>query len=241
MNTTKNPNVTNRTTAILVGVLFIIGTAAGVLSVICLNPIQYHPDYLVQAAENQNQVILGALAVLTMGLSLAIVPVLMFPVSKKYNEPLALGYVVFRGGLETVTYLGMVTCWLVLIPLGQEYVQAGAPAAPYFQTMGALILGAQDSINTLLIIVFSLGALMLYAVLYPSKLIPRWISGWGFVAILLHFSTAFLVMFRIADINSPILTMMNLPIFFQEMVMAVWLIVKGFNPSAIAAGSAKQI
>ena len=238
---TKNPCVTHRTTAILVGVLFIIGTAAGVLSVICLNPIQYHPDYLVQAAEHQNRVTLGALAILTMGLSLAIVPVLMFPISKRYNEPLALGYVVFRGGLETVTYLGMVTCWLVLILLGREYVQAGAPAASYFQTMGTLVLGAQDSISTILIIIFSLDALMLYAVLYPSKLIPRWISGWGFVAIVLHLSTAFLVLFGLADINSSIVSIMNLPIFLQEMVMAVWLIVKGFNPSTIAAGTAKQI
>ena len=238
---TKNPCVTHRTTAILVGVLFIIGTAAGVLSVICLNPIQYHPDYLVQAAEHQNRVTLGALAILTMGLSLAIVPVLMFPISKRYNEPLALGYVVFRGGLETVTYLGMVTCWLVLILLGREYVQAGAPAASYFQTMGTLVLGAQDSISTILIIIFSLDALMLYAVLYPSKLIPRWISGWGFVAIVLHLSTAFLVLFGLADINSSIVSIVNLPIFLQEMVMAVWLIVKGFNPSAIAAGAAEQI
>ena len=235
---TKNPCVTHRTTAILVGVLFIIGTAAGVLSVICLNPIQYHPDYLVQAAEHQNRVTLGALAILTMGLSLAIVPVLMFPISKRYNEPLALGYVVFRGGLETVTYLGMVTCWLVLILLGREYVQAGAPAASYFQTMGTLVLGAQGSISTILIIIFSLDALMLYAVLYPSKLIPRWISGWGFVAIVLHLSTAFLVLFGLADINSSIVSIVNLPIFLQEMVMAVWLIVKGFNPSAIAAGCA---
>jgi hypothetical protein len=217
-------------------VLFIIGTAAGVLSVVCLNPIQYHPDYLVQAAENQNRVILGALAILTMGLSLAIVPVLMFPVLKKYNKPLALGYVVFRGGLETVTYIGMATCWLALVLLGQEYVQAGAPEGSYFQTMGTLVLGAQDSISTLLIIIFSLDALMLYAVLYPSKLIPRWISGWGFVAILLHLSTAFLILFGLADINSSIVSMMNLPIFLQEMVMAAWLIIKGFNPSAIASG-----
>ena len=236
---TKNPCVTHRTTAILVGVLFIIGTAAGVLSVICLNPIQYHPDYLVQAAEHQNRVTLGALAILTMGLSLAIVPVLMFPISKRYNEPLALGYVVFRGGLETVTYLGMVTCWLVLILLGREYVQAGAPAASYFQTMGTLVLGAQDSISTILIIIFSLDALMLYAVLYPSKLIPRWISGWGFVAIVLHLSTAFLVLFGLADINSSIVSIVNLPIFLQEMVMAVWLIAKGFDPAAVKALEAR--
>lgn len=239
MNTTKkNPQVTDRMTAFLVGVLFIIGTAAGVLSVICLNPIQNHPDFLVNTAENPNRVILGTLFILTMGFSLAIIPVLMFPVLKKYQENLALGYVVFRGGLETVTYIGLAICWLILVLLSQSFVQAGTPQASYFQTIGNLVLGAQDSINTMLIIVFALGALMLYAVLYRSKLIPRWVSVWGLIAIIMHLSTAFILMFGLTDVNSPIITIINLPIFLQEMVMAVWLIVKGFNSAAITSGTA---
>jgi hypothetical protein len=90
-----------------------------------------------------------------------------------------------------------------------------------------------------LIIVFSLGALILYYLFYQSKLIPRWISGWGFFAIILHLATGFLIMFRLISPMSTITIVMNLPILFQEMVMAVWLIVKGFNPSAIVSESAK--
>ena len=90
------------------------------------------------------------------------------------------------------------------------------------------------------IIVFSLGALMLYYLLYQSKLIPRWISGWGFIAI--HIVSSY-VTFLICSISSvpfsTIKVVLNLPIGLQEMVMAVWLIVKGFNPSAIASLSAK--
>lgn len=236
--TEENPQVTHRMTAILVGFLFIIGTAAGVLSVICLNPIQNHPDLLVNTAENSKRVILGTLFILTMGFSLSVIPVLMFPVLKKYQDALALGYVVFRGGLETVTYIGLAICWLVLVLLSQSFVQAGATSASYFQILGDLVLGTQDLINTMLIIVFSLGALMLYAVLYQSKLIPRWLSGWGFIAILMHLSTAFILIFGFTDVNSPIITIINLPIFLQEMVMAVWLIGKGFNLAAITSGTA---
>jgi hypothetical protein len=92
----------------------------------------------------------------------------------------------------------------------------------------------------MLIIVFSLNALMLYTVFYQSRLIPRWISIWGFIAILLHLTTAFLLLFGIVE-SSDMSTLMafNFLILIQEMVMAVWLIVKGFNPAAIARQAAQ--
>ena len=232
---------TNRKTAIIVGVLFIIGTVAGILSVVFTSSILNAPDYLMKVSANENKIIIGALFVLVMGFALAMVPVMMFPIFKKHNEALALGYVVFRGALETVTYIASVICWLFLLILSQEYVKAGAPDASHFQTLGALLLKGNDSINTILVIVFSLGALMLYYLFYQSKLIPRWISGWGFIAILLHLVTGFLILFHLQSPFSTINIVMNLPIFLQEMVMAVWLIGKGFNPSAIASGSIKQI
>jgi hypothetical protein len=235
MNTTKgNPYETNRNTAVIVGVLFIIGTVAGILSVVFTQPVMNAQDYLAAVMSNENQVIIGSLFILTMGLALAMVPVVLFPLLKKFNEVLALGYVVFRGALETVTYLAMVVCWLLMVSLTQGYV--GTPSASAFQNLGALLLQVQDAINLMLIIVFSLGALMLYYLLYTSKLIPRWISVWGVIAILLHLSTSFLDMFGLMTASMSGGTfVLNFPIFLQEMVMAVWLIVKGFNPSAIAS------
>jgi hypothetical protein len=176
-----------------------------------------------------------------MGLVLAMVPVMMFPILKKHHEAFALGYVVFRGGLETVTYIVNVISLLLLIPLSQEYVQAGSPDASNFQALGRLLLEADFQINPILKIVFSLGALMFYYVLYQSQLIPRWLSGWGFIGAALHLTAGVFVMFGwLTDV--PVLGILwDLPIAMQEMVMAVWLIVKGFNASAIASESAKQI
>ena len=123
----------------------------------------------------------------------------------------------------------------MLIVLSQEYVKAEAPAASYFQTLGTLLLAGHEALNTVLIIIFSLGALMLYTAFYRSRTIPRWLSVWGFIAILLHLSTAMLIVFRFATPTSEIIVAVNLPIFLQEMVMAVWLIAKGFDSTAIAA------
>ena len=226
-------------TAAVVGVLFIIGTVAGVLSVVVTQPILGDPDYLIKISANENQIVTGALLVLTMGFALAMVPVMLFPILKRHNEVLALGYVVFRGALETVAYIAMVICWLFLIVLSHEYVAAGASNLSYFQTLGAVFSKGNDSISNILVIIFSLDALILYYLLYRSKLVPRWISVWGFIAILLHFSTAFLMMFHLLNPGfSATVDIINLPIFLQEMVMAVWLIAKGFNPSAVAFGVA---
>jgi len=227
-----------KNTARIVGVLYIIGTVAGILSVVITGPILNTPDYLAKIPANESQVIMGALFILIMGLALAMVPVLTYPVLKKFNETLALGYVVFRGGLETFTYFAVVISILLLLPLGRAFIQAGAPDQSDFQAMGTLLQGAKAISANLTEIVFPLGALMFYYVLYRSRLIPRWISGWGLIAVALFIAEALLNLFGVITPDSIIQTLLVLPMAVQEMVMAIWLIVKGFDPSAIASISA---
>lgn len=220
---------TNRKISIIVGVLYIIGTVAGILSVVITGPILDAPDLLVQVSANKNLLIAGALCVLTMGLALAMVPILMFPILKEHSRVLAIGYVVFRGALEAVTYIAIALGWLFLITLSQEYVNTGAPDAAYFQTLGALFVEAGDWIGEVTAIIFSIGALIFYYLLYQTKLIPRWLSVWGLIAIVLHLAAGLLAMFGVITNFSTIQVVLNLPIALQEMVMAVWFIVKGFN------------
>jgi hypothetical protein len=84
-------------------------------------------------------------------------------------------------------------------------------------------------------LVFSLSALILNYLLYQSKLIPRWLSAWGLVGATLSFANYTPRFFGIDSV-----VILFLPIAVQEMAFAVWLIVKGFNPSAIAPPSARQ-
>lgn len=244
MDTTKeSPRGAERKTAILVGVLFIIGTVMGVLSVVFVSPVLDGPGYLAKVAANPEPMILGAFCMLIMGLTLAMVPLALFPILKRTHEPLAIGYVVFRGGLETVTALGVVGSWLLLVTLGQEYAAAGAlagsPPVPAFQTLGVLISKAAEISANATAIVFPIGAMMLYVVLYQSKLIPRWLSVWGMIAVVLHLALTGVA--GLANLSEPSLIQVaaNAPIFVQEMVMAGWLIVKGFNSPAVASKSAK--
>ena len=240
MNSTKGSlRGTNRKTAIMIGVLYIIGTVAGILSLVFTGHILESQDYLLQVSMNPNQIVIGALFVLTMGLALAMVPVLMFPILKGYNGALAVGYVVFRGALEAVTYLALVIGWLSLPLIGQEFIKASATDASFFQSLGDLVLEAHDQIGHILTIVFILGALMFYYVLYQSKLVPRWLSGWGLLAAIPYFVSGVLGLFNLHTPMSTIQMVLVLPMAVQEMVLAVWLIVKGFNSSPVNFGLAK--
>ena len=230
---------TNRKTAIIVGVLFIIGTVAGILCLPFLGSVNA-PDYLIKVAQNENQVMIGALLVLIMAFACAGIAIWLYPVLKKHNEALALGSVGFRI-IEGVFDIVGVISLLLLLTLSQEFVKAGAPDSSYFQTLGTLLLGAHDSISNISLIPFCLGALMYYYIFYQSKLIPRWLSGWGLLAIIMNLTSALLVLFALIGPFSTVQVVLSLPIFLQEMVLAVWLIVKGFNPSPIASGLAKQI
>ena len=219
----------DRKTAIRVGVLYIIGTTAGVLSVVFLGNILSASNYLIKVSENQNQIVTASLLVLTMGFSLAMMSVVLYPILKRHNEALALGVVLFRGALEAVMYIVLVICWLLLLTVSQEYVKAGIPDASHFQTLGALLLKATDQIDAILRIVFSLGALMIYYLFHQSKLIPRWLSVWGLIGGVLYLASGLSAMFSVG------LGFLMAPLALQEMVMAVWLIAKGFDPAAASS------
>jgi len=216
----------DRKAAVWVGVLFIIGTVALVLSLVVTDAVLTGPAYLTQVAAQPNQVAIGALLVLLAGFALAMVPVVFWPVGRRYNETLALGYVVFRGAIETVIYIVGALGWLLLIALSTE--PDAAPLAGFVRTADSVIW---EQVG---VFPFALGALMFYVLLYQSRLVPRWLSTWGLVGAGLYIVAPLGSMFGLS------LGFFMAPLALQEMVMAVWLIAKGFNPSAIAAESAGE-
>ena len=238
METTKeSPNGTNRKSAIIVGILFFIATAVGLLSEPARG-ILATPDYLANLSANEKQAITIALSEFIMCILTVSITFWMYPILRKHDEPMALGYVVFRV-LETVFFIVSVTSLLTLFTLSREFVNAGSPDASYFQTLGTLLKAVREWAGGMCAtIVFSLSALMLNYILYRSKLIPRLISGWGFIGAVLYLASGFLPLFGYGT-RSTIYISMETLLGLQEMVLAVWLIVKGFNPKAIAALFAK--
>ncbi|HPL53137.1 MAG TPA: DUF4386 domain-containing protein [Bacillota bacterium] len=223
--------VTNlQKSARIVGILFILGTVSGLLSLNMVS-ILNAPDYMVKFSENKTSVVFGVLSVLTMGISLSMMSVVLYPVIKKYNEALALGAVIFRGALELASYLGIAASWLMLLLLSKRYVLEGSPVASEYLLMGDTLkdLAFVSGSMGLGAIVFSIGAIIIYYVFLKTRLLPVWLSVWGLIGAVLYISTPILMMFGLN------LEFLQYILGVQEMVMAVWLIVKGFNKSVVSA------
>jgi len=228
-----------RKIAVITGVVFIIATVAGLLAGVLegvFGPVLTGADYLTSLSANANQVTAGALLYIIGYFASAGIAVVMYPVLKKWNAGLALGSVIFRT-IEAAFYMVGLVCLLSLLTLGQQFTTAGAADRTSLQAIGGSLVSVGDHAGLLAVFAFCLGAFMYYYLFFQSRLIPRWLSGFGIVAIILMMAACVLALFSGNRITSYIL--LAFPIFLQEMVLAVWLIVKGFNPSVIASKSGK--
>ena len=224
-----------RGNAIAVGVLLIVCSAASILSAIPLGSTLDGSDYLSKLAVSGNRVVLAALVEFVWAATGAGIAIGLYPVLRKYNRSLALGSVVGRTVEGMFVLVGTLSL-LVLLTLGQESAAAGQAAASSSQVVGDTLLAVRDWADGFLgLLLFGVGALMYYYLLYRSRLVPRWLSGWGLIgAGLLLGSTVyagFTQEFGFTTVN----TALNIPIGLQEIVLAVWLIVKGFKASALAS------
>jgi hypothetical protein len=227
---------TNRKTAVITGVIFIIATLAGPILATPLTPVLTGTDYLTQFSAHTNQVAGGVLLWIISAFTSAGIAIAMYPVLKERNAGLALGSVVFRT-LEAAFYMIEIVILLSLLTFSQQFRTAGTADRTSLQAIGDLLVSVREHAALVAVFAFCLGAFMYYYLFFQSRLIPRWLSGWGIVAIIMMTAACVLSLFSGNRITSYI--PLAAPIALQEMVLAVWLIVKGFNPSAIASLSAK--
>ena len=220
---------TYRKTAIIAGALFLAGYLGIFVGSAIYSPFVDAPDFLSVIYPNKTQVVWGMFIELINDVAVIGIPIMLFPVFKKFSERLALGYLGFRL-IEAVVLIVSKTSLLSLIALSQEYLAAGSPAASYFQAAGAAALADRFWASQIQVVFFCLSALIFYYVIYQTKLLPRFLPVWGFI------SVASLIAANLLPI--PDLTegfslgqLLFLPIFISEILVALWLIVKGFNTS----------
>ena len=224
-----------RKTAIIVGILLIVCTATTILSLTLLKPILDDPQYLAKVAENEIQVIIGAILEFIWAATAMGIAIWLYPVLRKHNEAFSLGSVVFRAVEGVFVFVGTLSL-LSLLTLSQEFVSAGLLETSSFQTVGLMLLAVRHwTLDGIVLIAFCLGALLYYCVFYQSRLIPRWLAVWGLLGAALSLTVILYSLFNPGFVVSWVHTLLNVPIAFQEIVLAIWLIVKGFNPSAINA------
>lgn len=218
-----------KTIARIVGVLFIVGSATAIVGGSLLLPLS-EPDFLAATEGAQAQIVSGVLLELVLVISVIGIAAMMYPVLKGHNDGLAIGYVGARG-LEGVLLLAAAVTALVVLSLGQDFTAGSAGAMPVRETLLATrewtyLIGS--------LVMLGVSAVVLNSMLYRSGLVPGWLSIWGLLAGVLIAMRGLVEMYGV-DLSGVTQGVLAAPIAVQEMVLAVWLIIKGFDVSRIGS------
>ena len=229
--------ISHRTTARTFGIFFIITFLAYGIGSGFIETLGTGPDFLSNVHDNQSMIVFGVILMALVHTFLNIgMPVILLPILKRYNERLTYGYL-SAAIASTVTLIVGALLLLLLIPLSDEFVKAGSAAAPYFGTMGIIFKKGSVFAYHLGMALWSISGVMFVSVLYKSKLIPRPMSVWGIIGYIVLISGSVLELFAHNDIVE-IASVVPGGLF--EITLSIWLIAKGFSPSAIASLTAKQ-
>ncbi|OLS40765.1 DUF4386 domain-containing protein [Bacillus sp. MRMR6] len=230
----------SKKSAKIVGVLFLLAAVTAVIGLNLYDPILKGPDYLITGSKHANQVIAGALMELMLVVSAVGTATTMFPLLRQYNETIALWHVCFRFLEAIIITVGVISV-LSLLTLSQEFVAAAAPDPSSFHSSG-IILKAIHDWTFMLGPLFMLGinTVMYSYIFYKTRLVPRFISILGMTGAASVFVCSLFVMFGVFPQISFWGAILAVPVAANEMILAVWLIVKGFNENAIATISTKR-
>jgi len=209
----------------IAGILFLTVNFTSLLGGGLIESIIDAPNYLAIISAKATQITIGFYLELINGIAVVGLAAMLFPILKKHNEYLSRAFIVFRI-IESIFCIVSSIIPILLLLLIKEVVKSGGLNDPYIQTLGNLLIAARSFMTSLLIpVFFCLGALLFYNISYQSKLIPRYISVWGIIGVVL------ILIVNLAKIDISIGLFLALPIILNELFLGIWLIVKGFNTS----------
>jgi hypothetical protein len=224
---------TYRTTAIVVGVVYVAGFVIGIPASGLIQSILGMPDYLSTVPAHSMMLSIGAILWLMTAAGDAAHGILMFPLLKPHSERLAIGYLAAR--IIDAVFLAIYVLFVLLqIPLGSAYLKAVAPTTFSLQALSTVLIQAMPYADNIGWIALGLAGVMLNAVFYRARLVPRWIAVWGLVGYTI------ICCGMVSELMGSGLGLVSeLPGGLWEVFMGVWLIAKGFNASAFVSHATK--
>lgn len=219
-----------RTAVRVVGALFLAGMVVGIAGNILIQSVLGAPDYLTTISANSIKVALGALLLLMTVAGDVAHGIMMFPILKRHNEYIAVGYLGFR--VVDAVFLGVQVLFVLLqIPLGREYLKAEVTDALHLQSLSNLLVHANHFAYQIAMIALGIAGLMLSYSFYRMSLVPRLLAIWGLVGYTTIFCGSIL---GIMGFDLHLID--TVPGGLWEVFIGVWMIVKGFNSSVIVTG-----
>jgi hypothetical protein len=215
-----------RTTARIVGVLYLAGMVIGIAGNLFIQSILAAPDQLSTIAASSALLAMGAVLWLSTVAGDAAHGILMFPVLKPHSERAAVGYLGAR--IIDATFIAvMALLILIQIPVGIEYLNAGSSDTSYLQALSAVLTQANLYAYEFAMITVGVAGLILSFMFYRTQLVPRFLAIWGLIgyAILLLGSVLQVLGLNLNSIHA-------IPGGLWELFIGVWLIAKGFSTSS---------
>lgn len=222
-----------RANAIWAGVFFIIATAFLFVGQALYQPALTDPDVLTAAADAETAVTLGVLIEYSCVLAIPLIAIALYPVLRGVSAALAIGYVAFRL-FEAAIFFQQEADRLLVLGISREYVAAPTADTDQLDLLIRTMNGGEawsGVTGSLYNLVFVVGMLMLNWMLWTSRLVPRWIAGWGMVSAVVLGTVAVAVLF--VGLPDALAIALIAPLAVQEMVLALWFIIKGFDPVAL--------
>lgn len=224
-----------RKIAIVAGVFFLMTEVTAVVGLLLYQGAMHDVNFILGGSAGDSGVLLGAFCEALLAIANIGTAVTLFPIVRKQSEGLALGYVAGRVVESIIIIVGIITM-VTLVRMRQDVAGAAGASAISLVVAGRTLMAIHDW--TFLFgpdLVLGLNSFMLAYLMYRSALVPRAIAIMGLVGGPLVSLAATLVLFGILKQYSSIQTIAALPVFLWEVSVAVWMIAKGFNPSALAS------
>lgn len=222
-----------RTHAIATGILFIIATAFLFVGEALYKPGLTPPNVLANAAAAKQQIALGILIEFSCVLAIPLTAIVLYPVLRQVSAVLAIGYVGFRL-FEASLFASMEVDRMLVLGLSESLAAHPSADVATLEALAQTLTGGEAWAGTtgpIYNLVFVVGMLMLNWMLWRSRLVPRWLSAWGLISALVLGGIAINVL--LASIPDAVAIALIAPLAIQEMVFALWLIIKGFDPDAL--------
>ena len=209
----------------LIGALFIAGFVVYGAGFGLSSSVIGAPDFLSTISAHQTTLVLGAFLMMLVAPVDVGKAILFYPIVENHGKRTALAYLAAMIVEVVLLSLGAL-CLLMLVPLGQSAVGAGAA-----QALGSLLTEASTMAYQISQLSLGIGAFFLCWLLFRTRLIPQWLAGWGVIGYVLHVAGAIAEIFGI-----PISLILLIPGGLFELALAFWLLIKGFQPEAYVRG-----
>lgn len=184
------------------------------------------PGYLATVAAQRLTLTSGGLLMLLNSVAVVGLGVLFYPILAKHGQRTALAYLSARIVEGAFLAIGVI-CLLMLVPLGQVWVEAGEASRGWVTAVGTLLSEANTLAYQIAMTSLGFASLFTCALLFRTRLIPRFLAGWGFVGYAIFMAGA---IGEIFGVHRGV--MLSIPGGLFELIVGLWLIFKGFRPAA---------